>query len=98
MKSLPKFLPARVGRYRPQGESHVRITAQYCVDEFDIKMLRNAEPKHGRVLHKPTGKQREALFTALKIGKRLMYAERVTGTLYNESGVSSSPDIVAEFA
>lgn len=99
MKALPKFLPARVGRYRPIGKHWVRITAESCVDDHDIKMLRGAQVVHGYVLHIPSESRRTAEFTRLHVEdmKLVTFAERVTGTLYDSKGRSSSLDLVAEF-
>lgn len=96
---LPNFLPAKVGRFRPPGQRYVRITAESCVDDLDIQMLKTAHPVVGVVLHKPSNTRRKAQFTRLLVNdKKTMFAERVTGTLYNIHGVSSSADLVAEFA
>lgn len=99
MKELPKFLPAKVGRYRPPGQRYVRITAETCVDDLDMYMLKGAQVQHGYVIHKPSESRRTAEFTKLYVGgkDKYVYAERVTGTLYSLRGVSSSPDLVAEF-
>lgn len=99
MKPVPKFLPAKVGRYRPPGQRYVRVTVESCVDDHDISLLRMAEPRYGYVLHIPSESRRSAVFTRLLIeGKRKPYfAERVTGTLYDSQGRSSSLDLVAEF-
>lgn len=99
MKALPKFLPAKVGRYRPAGQKYVRITAESCVDDHDMHMLKGAQVQHGYVLHIPSESRRTAEFTKLHVaGKnKFVFAERVTGTLYDSKGVSSSLDLVAEF-
>lgn len=99
MGQLPKFLPAKVGSYRPQGQKYVRITAETCVDDHDIYMLRGAEVHHGYVVHVPSQSRRTAEFTRLHVEDKdkFVFAERVTGTLYSTKGVSSSPDLIAEF-
>ena len=98
MKELPKFLPAKVGRFRSPGQRWIRITAETCVDDLDMKMLRDAQAQHGYVVHVPSQRKRTAEFTKLLLGgRKYVFAERVTGTLYDPQGVSSSPDLVAEF-
>ena len=97
-KSLPPFLPAKIGSYRPPKVRYVRITAESCVHDFDMHMLNGAQPIHGFVEHIPSGERRKAVFTRLKIHgvPEVMLAHRVTGTLYRQpDGISSSPDLRA---
>lgn len=94
-----EFLTARVGRYRPPGQKYVRITAESCVDELDMQLLRYAQVQNGFVTHIPSGSKREASFTKLHLDlmDKWTFAERKTGTLYDAQGRSSSCDLVAEF-
>lgn len=96
-----KTLPARIGDYRAPRETHVRITAESCVNALDMHLLTKAEPVNGFVEFVPTGERKPAVFIRLKIEKvkPVMLAHRITGTLYRaHDGVSSSPDLKAVLA
>lgn len=97
-KSLPAFLQAKFGEFRAQRETHVRITAESCVMNNDMHLLRSAQPIEGFVEHIPSGDRKPAVFTKLKIHgvRAVMLAHRTTGTLYRaHDGVSSSPSLKA---
>ena len=87
----PDFLEAKVGEYRPQGKSYVRITAEGCVMDNDMRLLSGAAPIERDVWVRWGGHVKTKTFTRLRVGRKAYLADRVTGTLYNEkTGLSSS--------
>jgi len=91
-KSLPPFLPARVGEFRAMNEVIIRITPEMCVMDLDMERLRQAVPIERDVRVYLESKRK--VFTRLKLRDKSYLADRVTGTLYNEkTGRTSSPGL-----
>lgn len=91
MSEKPNHLEARVGEYRPFGERYIRITAEGCVMDQDMRMLLNAKPHECEVYVRWGNEVKTKAFTRLKVGRKTYLADRITGTLYNEAtGLSST--------
>jgi|GEM_PF-5788557 hypothetical protein len=87
----PAFLEAKVGEYRPHGQKYVRITAEGCVMDNDMRLLVGAAPIERDVWVRWGDQVKAKTFTRLRVGRKAYLADRVTGTLYNEqTGLSSS--------
>lgn len=90
----PAFLEARVGEYRPAGARWIRITAEGCVMDNDMRLLLGARVVDRDVVVRWGDQVKPKSFTRLRVGRKSFLADRVTGTLYNEAtGLSSSPSL-----
>ena len=89
--SLPSYLEAKVGEYKPLGSGIIRITAGGCVMDNDMRSLLNARLIE-RNVHVAWGDEiKRKKFTRLMVDGKPYLACRTTGTLYNErTGASST--------
>jgi hypothetical protein len=87
---MSKTLEARRTTFRPHGEDFVRITSNGCVIETDMRMLRKVASCNVDVC----GDVQRRHFQPLRLDGRLVWAETVTGSLYDpETGEGPSSQL-----
>jgi hypothetical protein len=92
MDSKTDYLEARVGEFRPLREHYVRITAEGCVHELDLRLLQRAAPVHRKCWVRWDDEVKDKTFTRLRLRRTFFLADRVTGTVFNEKTGRCSSD------
>ena len=80
MRQEPRSREARRTTFRPAGQNYLRITADGCVMDADMRMLQDRHNKKYVVL--VCGEPKVKTMAALRVSGTKYLADVVTGSLY----------------